>query len=183
MCSQAIYKNSYDWVKVDPENVESENESRVSVIKAIAANRIAAITDSVQAVVAAVNDSIRNEKADCNDEHVKSTRLVNNTMVEQEIDDDNMKANTNTTVTKMDSGDKRSSKQSRTFDNVDWGSVAFYSVIIIVVGLLWYFKSNPVVQVIILVLELLFAIGSLVAICIAIWWICKVFVDFVTMMG
>ena len=187
-CSQALYKNSYDWVKVgrvpDHPLVDSLSEKLRTLPRnpdVLAAGVVAKVVvavhdrDSSANVVNAGNEEPR-QPAQSSDESVPGTRALN---------EGRLSTHSGTTAQEADpdSAADIAEKVSRSNRNIDWGGIVYNTLFFGTLFVLWYFRDNPVVALITAILE---ALAALVGIIATIWflvWLCRIFIEFTCMMG
>lgn len=185
-CSQALYKNKYDWVKVNPiqehprvdslsAKIESLPLTPEEFVEGIASNVFAKIhkRDSSTHVV----NASRPETDKLDQSFTESVPEPPTATVESST------SNSETAEQKSESASDAVVKKDQSSSNIDWGEVAYEFVFFLVLFLLWYFRDNPVVAMITLILEGLFALGSIIAIIWVFVWVCRIFGQFITMMG
>lgn len=187
-CSQALYKNKYDWIKVNQAPATSRVDSIQEKIKAVPENPV----QLAKVAVNKINNYLteRDSVKQVADAHRSLPETAQPAMTETQeqtktVAEENTSTQTESARHKAESSSHavRKTKFASHYSNIDWGEVAWESALLAIILVLWIYKSNPVVQTIILVIEALLCLFAIIATLYAIYWVFKIFIEFVTMMG
>lgn len=187
-CSQALYKSKYDWVKVDPASSCTLRDSLHKKIKSLPLDPATLIAGTVTDVIVAVRDTTTAAPAiisppletvvpltsGADDGPAKHTSIADGPSVHPvpgEIQHREEDYRTRTGI-----------RKNRRYGDVDWGTLAWSAGGLAILGLLLYFSSNPFVQALLIIAEIIMCILSIAAIGLMIYGICWFLGQFIFMM-
>lgn len=182
-CSKALYNDKYDWVKVDrvPQSPKIDSlKARTTILtQSLPETAMQVYEKHVQkdsAVIIAETglhgDGTEQAPSDTTSSQVISQDRTVNVMQKTEMSKHR----------RVKKGFRAGLQRKGWFKDIDWAEVLWQVTIGAALLLLWIYRDNPTVILITLILEAILALGSIIAIIWVMFWICKIFVQFVCMM-